>query len=90
MPQLQFVRKLTAWLDDAPSDLELAFWAQLYDAHRTESEERAERLFPEDPERAEAYRLQLETLGLRGPTGAITPTWLHVAEWSVTRSVPLR
>lgn len=87
--QTEFARRLTAWLDDAPADLELAIWAQLYDAHPAESNERALRLFPEDPERAQAYRRQIETLGLRGPTGVITPTWLHVAEWSVTRSAPL-
>jgi hypothetical protein len=87
--QLEFARRLTAWLDDSPADLELAIWAQLYDAHPAESNERAQRLFPEDPERAQAYRTQIEALGLRGPTGVITPTWLHVAEWSVTRSVPL-
>lgn len=87
--QLAFARELTSWLDDAPVDLELAMWAQLYDAHPVESSEQAQRLFPEDPERAQAYRRQVETLGLRGATGVITPTWLHVAEWNVTRSVPL-
>jgi hypothetical protein len=89
MRQLLFARRLTGWLDDAPADLELVLWGQLYDRHREESLEQSQALFPEDQERAEAYRVQLETLGLRGPTGVITPTWLHVAEWSVTRSVPL-
>ncbi|MCA9729153.1 MAG: hypothetical protein KC729_15800, partial [Candidatus Eisenbacteria bacterium] len=87
--QLAFARRLTGFLDDAPVDLECAFWSRLYDADATESIPQSQHVFSEDTDLAAAYRQQLESLGLRLATGAITPTWLAVANWSVTRDVPL-
>jgi len=81
--QVEFVSRLTGWLESPPEDLLGAFFPWISDLHFTFARDRAARLFPDDKVRRGNLEGQLRSLGLKEENGVPTDAWRRVQSWNL-------
>jgi hypothetical protein len=77
-----FAGLLLSYLADPPGQLDSAFWFSLHDWNSVSAQQMAERRFPADPARAQAYAAELRSVGLRQVDGVAKPVWADVVAWN--------